>query len=336
MIFNCFGESFYVWLSANTWLSQIVVCVYPWWMALLFSLAGISTKYALKRRSTGEYAKERVMKLLIPFVFGLLIVIPPQSYIADVFHNGYSGGYFEHYGYFFTHLTDLTGNDGAFTPGHLWFILYLFIITMVLLPLTAWYSKREKKPDMGKINFILLIIGGFIFISLMTLLADIGGKSLGDFTACFLLGFFILSDDNVLAKLKKYALHLGIAWAVLLLLRLTLGIMYYGHQVSFPVLAWDFSYKMLEWVGILAALGLGARFLNFGGRFTSYFAPAAFPLYYLHQTVLIVVAFFLAKLTTETVPFYIITVFGSFVLTVAVYELFRRTPVTRFMFGIKK
>ena len=34
----------------------------------------------------------------------------------------------------FTHLTDLSGYDGAFTPGHLWFILFLFLISLAALP----------------------------------------------------------------------------------------------------------------------------------------------------------------------------------------------------------
>ena len=95
--FNNFGEKFYVHMASSTALTLIPTAVYPWWMSLLFSLAGISTVYALKNRTAGEYAKERIFKLFIPLLFGILLIIPPQTYIADVFHNGYSGGYFEHY-----------------------------------------------------------------------------------------------------------------------------------------------------------------------------------------------------------------------------------------------
>lgn len=331
MCFNNFGEKFYVNGAQSTILSSIVVAVYPWWMSLLFSLAGISTVYALKKRSAGEYAKERIFKLFIPLLFGILLIIPPQTYIADVFHNGYSGGYFEHYIKFFTHFTDLAGNDGAFTPGHLWFILYLFVISMVVLPLLIWYSNREKKFNFGKINIALLAILGILILGVLTFVADISGKSVGDFLTCFLLGFFVLSNDNVLEKLKKYSTALGAVWLILIVLRCTMWIL----DVKGDVL-WYTGYKSLEWIGILAALGLGGRFLDFKNKFTTYFSPAAFPIYFFHQTVLVIIAFFTIKLISNTALQFILITIISFVITICVYELFRRIPITRFMFGIKK
>jgi len=331
MCFNNFDEKFYVNGTPSTILSSIVVAVYPWWMSLLFTLAGISTVYALKKRSAGEYAKERIFKLFIPLLFGVLLIIPPQKYIADVFHNGYTGGYFEHYIKFFTHFTDLAGNDGAFTPGHLWFMLYLFVISMVTLPLLVWYSKREKKFDFGKINIVLLAILGILIIGASTLVADISGKSVGDFMACFLLGFFVLSNDGVLEKLKKYSTVLGAVWLILIAIRCAMWI----FDVKGDVL-WYTGYKSLEWIGILAALGLGGRFLDFKNKFTTYFSPAAFPIYFFHQTILVITAFFTAKFINSTALQFILITIISFVLTICVYELFRRIPITRFMFGIKK
>lgn len=333
MCFNAFGDGFYVWFSGSKALSQIVIGVYPWWMSLLFVLAGMSTLYALKRRTAAQYAKERVLKLLIPLVFGLLIIVPPQTYIADVFNCGYTGNYFEHYSVFFGKLTDLTGQDGAFTPAHLWFILYLFVISMVTLPLTAWYAKKEKKMPVGKLP-LPVILSFFVVTKLSTAILDLGGKSVGGFLVLFLLGFFVISDEQVQEKLEKNAFPLGIAWILLIIARCTM----YGLDASGDVADVFFlvGYAMLEWIGILAAIGLGRKFLNKNWKFTQYFAPAAFPMYFFHQTVLVAVAFFTAMLTRNVPIAWLVIVILSFTLTVAVYELFKRCPVTRFMFGIKK
>jgi len=330
MVFNTFGEPFYVFSAPVKAFSEFVIVVYPWWMTLLFTIAGISSAYALKKRSGKEYAKERVFKLLIPFIFGIVIIIPVQSYIADIFHNGYSGGYFEHYIIFFTKFTSLTGYDGGFTPAHTWFMLYLFVISMISLPIMLWYRERDKKVDGNKITMSMLL-PMFILILLMTPIIELGGKSVGEFLACFLLGFFILSLDEIQDKLMKYRMQLGVSWVVLMVLRSYMHLNNVGYG-----LLWDIEQRILTWIGILAILGLGKRYLNFNNKFTQYFSTAAFPIYFLHQSVLVIVAFFTLKLTSIILLQFPLIIVVSFVITVLCYEIFRRFSVTCFIFGIKK
>lgn len=330
MIFNNFGESFYIFSEPVKGFSEFVIIVYPWWMTLLFAIAGISSAYALKKRSAKEYAKERVSKLLIPFLFGMITIIPLQTYLADVFHNGYKGGYFEHYGVFFTKFTTLTGYDGGFTPAHTWFILYLFVISIISLPVMLWYNKRDKKIDFSKIT-VPILLPMFIIILLMTPIIELGGKGVGEFLACFLLGFFLLSSDEIQDRLMKYRLPLGASWIALMVLRCYMYLNYMGQG-----LAWDTEQRMVTWFGILAILGFGKKYLNFNNKFTKYFLPAAFPIYFFHQSVLVAVAFAVVKLTNIiSLQFALIVIF-SFVITLLCYEVFRRISVTRFMFGIKE
>lgn len=47
--------------------------LYPWFMPLLFILAGISAKYALDRHSAKEWFKSRTLKLLVPSTLGLFV-----------------------------------------------------------------------------------------------------------------------------------------------------------------------------------------------------------------------------------------------------------------------
>lgn len=329
MIFNTFGDSFYVFSAPVKAFSEFVVVVYPWWMTLLFTIAGISSSYALKKRSGKEYAKERVFKLLIPLLFGIVLIIPVQSYIADIFHNDYVGGYFEHYAVFFTKLTDLTGYDGGFTPAHTWFMLYLFVISMISLPIMLWYSKRDKKIDGNKITMPMLL-PMFILILLMTPIIELGGKSVGESLACFLLGFFLLSLDEIQDKLVKYRFILGVSWVVLMALRSFMYLNNMGHG-----LVWDIEQRILTWIGILAILGLGKRSLNFNNKFTQYFSQAAFPIYFFHQSLLIVVAYYVVKLTNIIPLQFVLILTMSFVITLLCYEIFRRFSVTCFMFGIK-
>lgn len=330
MCFNTWGEPFYVFSTPDTVLGEFTALVYPWWMTLLFALAGISSRYALEKRTAGEYAKERVMKLLIPFLSGLLLLIPPQSYIADVFHNGYTGNFFEHYAVFFTEFTTLTGYDGGFTPAHLWFLIYLFVISLAVLPLMMWYKKREKKLD-GKKLTIPVLLPMFLIILLMAPIFDIAGKSIGEFTACFLLGYFVLSEDEVQDRLEKYAVPLGIAFLAVMCMR---GI----GDLCFDAggLLWDIFQRIYTWMGILAVMGLGKHFLNFRNSASDYLAKASFPLYIFHQTVLVITAYFIVPAVDSVWIQFILIMTISFGATMLCYEICRRLPPTRFMFGIKK
>lgn len=339
MIYNDFGERWYVHGKEMVGASLLNYATYPWWMSLLFALAGISTVYALKHRSGKEYLAERFHKLFIPLLAALLLIVPVQSYCADRFYNGYTGSYLSHFKLFFQ-LTDWSGSDGHFTTGHTWFILYLFIICTITLPLMLWYKKKEKKIDGSKIT-ILKLLPFFLVIVLSTLILDIGGKSIGEFAACFLIGYFILSIDEVQERLAKYVLPLGIAWLALMLMRCTLCRMYIHGNTIFSLnmdtfgLVLDIQHRLFGWIGILACLGLGKRFLNFNSKFTQYFAPAAFPLYFFHQSVIVVVGYFLVNRFAWTPLEYFIIMIISFILTMLCYEICKRFRITRFLFGIK-
>jgi cbb3-type cytochrome oxidase subunit 3 len=116
-----------------------------WFMPLFFFIAGAASFYALRKRSGKQYAGERAKRLMVPFVFGTLVLAAPQVYCVLLQQPTYSQNYLQYYGYIFTtpYLTEVTaGSVGpakiiAFTlePAHLWFILYLFIFSMVCLPL---------------------------------------------------------------------------------------------------------------------------------------------------------------------------------------------------------
>ena len=146
MIWNDFGSRFYIWKGEEKVPSTLIVLVNPWFMPILFVLAGISARYAFKKYTVSAFLIQRVKKLLIPFLFGLVALVPLQTLYARKFFDQYEGGILENLQYYFTHLTDFSGYDGAFTPGHLWFILFLFLISiMALAPFHFYPYERVRK-----------------------------------------------------------------------------------------------------------------------------------------------------------------------------------------------
>ena len=101
MIWNNYGGKFYVWGGENKLLSSLIIIVNPWFMALLFVIAGMCTRYSLEKRGTKKFIKERLTKLFIPLIGGMLLLVPIQTFYARKFFFGYTGSRFENYKYFF-------------------------------------------------------------------------------------------------------------------------------------------------------------------------------------------------------------------------------------------
>lgn len=326
MIWNNFGSRFYIWLGENKILSTLIVLVNPWFMPLLFVLAGISARYALQKRTEKQFIVERIKKLFIPFMFGLAVLVPIQAFYARKFFDNYSGGILEHWKYFFTHLTDFSGYDGAFTPGHLWFILFLFIISVIALPIIHFMPYEKISKYVGKMP-VLVVLLLFVPIWLMYYLGNFGGFSIGKNFALYLTGYFVLSNDEISKRLEKYRLFLTMLFAIVTFTSVVLyyKFSYYG----------DLWVNFIGWISILALFIEGKKLLNSKTGFTEYFNKASYPIYILHQTILVVLAYYFTQIINNTLAQALCICIGSFLLTVLVYHVIKLIPFFRKGVGIK-
>lgn len=326
MIWNDFGSRFYIWMGENKLLSTAIVLINPWFMPLLFVLAGISARYALKKRSKREFIKQRIEKLLIPFLTGVVILVPFQTLYTRKFSEGYEGSIWDNLCYFFTHLTDFSGYDGAFTPGHLWFVLFLFLISMIAL--VVWrvipYEKTERYVEKLSIYGILIL---FVLIWLMYYIGNFGGYSIGKNLALYLIGYYVLSNDKIMETLEKCKMLLLLLFVVMTVVSVTMyyTASYYG----------DLWVNFIGWISILFLLVLGKNHWNKRTAFTTYFNQASYPIYILHQSILVALAYYVVQISENFIVQVMGILFGSFLLTVGAYHLIRRIPFVRKMVGIK-
>ena len=196
MAYNTWGEKNYIFFKAVKPLALIVVLISPWFMPLMFLLAGISASYSLSKRGYASFFGERFKRLGIPLLIGLIINTPVLSYIADITHNRYEGNFIQHYVIFFSRYTDLSGYDGGFALGHLWFLLVLILISLIgclvikLLPL--------NKSAMLVSGIVIALIGAATFdVKLL-------GKPLITYLCAFLLGYYFFSKKEFVKKLTEF------------------------------------------------------------------------------------------------------------------------------------
>ncbi len=276
MAWNVWGEPNYISLEGNRVISSIIVFFSPYFMPLLFVLAGVSTKYALQKRSNKEYVLDRVKRLLIPCLFGTVVLMPVMTYIADKFNYSYDGGFFKHYGVFFTKFTDLTGADGGFSLGQFWFLLYLFIVSLIALGILAIGKKSSSKEKKEFPIWLVCLLG--LPLPLLSELLSIGGKSLVEFTYLFMLGYYVFTNENITNKAEKNCwllLSIGLATTIL----------------NVYLFIWcDKEYALLntitkyvsEWIMIIALIGLAKKYLNFNGNVSNYMNKGSFLFYIYH------------------------------------------------------
>ncbi|MDR1619292.1 MAG: acyltransferase family protein [Clostridiales bacterium] len=335
MIYNSFGENFYIKGQEILLTTGFMVALWPWYMPLLFVLAGVSAAFALEKRDTGQYVKERVYRLLIPLLFGVLLLVPAQTFFAERFHNGYGGGYWEQYALFFTKPTDLTGYTGGFTPGHLWFLAYLFVISLVALPVIYLFRNLsgKKGPALSPDKMpALALIPLFVLPLLFAPVLNIGGKSLGEYFAYFCLGYFVLSRERIIDRLEKYRFFFSAFALAGMILYVAWWRYGRGYSSGLPL---DCFERLYAWVAILALLGMGKRHLNFKNRATDYFSRASFSVYIFHQTCLVAAAYMVFQITGDAFIQIVFIMGISIASTFAVYEIIKRIPGLRLLFGIK-
>jgi len=324
---------------------SVLWAVGPWHMSLFFLLAGASTYYALRRRTGREYVRERFMRLFIPFVFGVLVLIPPQSYLGLVQHSGYSGSFHTWYPDFFAlQLDDIDGYFmGGHTWGHLWFIFHLFVYSLIAISLFLYLNRESGNRLVGR--FAAAFTRPLVFFLFpMVLVAasefpEVAGGNPLFYIIYFVSGFVLMSDARFMDVIDRYRvalLVLGPALFTGMLVTWATGSWPPGVPEWADEMAHYYFNAAAPWFIILAMLGYGRRFLGSTNRFLNYFAEGAYPLYILHQTVIVIVGFYVVRYGIGIPSKYALIVAGSFAGTVFLYDIaVKRTKVTRFLFGLK-
>ena len=316
-------------------LSVITGFIHMWHMPMLFMISGAATYFALGVRSAGEYIHERFMRLLVPLVFGLLTFVPLTIYIQHSKVLSLQQGYL---GFFHIDLNQLDGMSGAFTPAHLWFILYLFVFSLVGLPIFQWLRAEKGRRVIERLGTarqvrLSLIVWG-IPLTLAAATGILGAMNPLYYFLIFFYGFVLASNTRFQQAVDR------LTWVMLGYGALAATLNAIAPTESFTAwtpqwVALGLIYQMGRWALTLATLGLGHRFLNFTNHVLRYASEAAMPFYLLHMTFSVLTGYFVIQLDAPVAFKYPLIVLIATGLTIVAYELVRRWNVTRLLFGMK-
>ncbi len=313
-----------------------------WHMPLLFVIAGASTWFALAKRQASQYMAERVRRLLIPAIFGMLTLVPVMTYLHYLIQPVRPSFWSHYLGYFRINLNDMSGVNGGWTPAHLWFILFLFLFSWVGLSVFIPLRKNASSAFLAWFGRFFSRRGGLLWLFFPLLLTAavpiLADKNPLNYFLWFFLGFLLVSDERIQAAIDR---DLGLYAALSLLATAGyfwfLGISAFSAPGFSPL--WILSGMLFwfgRWVWVLAILGAGHRWLNAPAPALAYCAEAAFPFYILHLPINTLVGMWVIRLALPVAAKYALIVLLASLASLLVYELLvRRVGFLRFLLGVK-
>jgi peptidoglycan/LPS O-acetylase OafA/YrhL len=292
--------------------------------------------FALKRRSGGTLVGERTLRLLLPAIIGMFVIVPPQIFIERLSTGEWNGSYLE----FMTQrvFQFRPYPEGDFSWHHLWFIIYLYVYVLLLLPLMLWWRRAQPVLRPGPWLFLLALPLGLNeallkphFPETHSLLDD--WYTFNHYLLLTVYGFALASMRGGwewLSAHRRAALAVALTVSVLGVGALEAGIVA-RDEPGDALIANAFT-----WSWLLVFLGFGRHYLSFSNRLLTWARDASYPVYILHQTVIIVIAYLVISRPWSPATKYWVVLGGTLVVSVAIYELLiRRLAITRFMFGLK-
>lgn len=334
-----------------------------WAMPLLFAIAGAASWFALGRRSAGRYTRERLLRLGVPFVAGVLLLVPIQVYLGNLSHPGFHENYVRYYLDFLNSWT-LIPTRGVFGHGidywgHLWFIPYLLACSIFLLPLllalrTAGGARMIAALARGCASplGLIVLLGLPYALAELILQGQIERTAYADYTVYnqwvvlilyaigFVMGYVLFANDAFSRALVRYRLVLlVIAIAVLAGYEAVLIVAIGAGGGPTPGLLTVALIRLLRgymtWCCMAAILAYAIRYLRVTNAALRYLNEASLPVYVLHMPILTALAFYLLPLDQPLLAKYASIVALTFIATFAVYHFaVRSVPAVRVLLGM--
>lgn len=328
-------------------LENLMLVVEPWRMPLLWLISGIAIRFVLAKISIWRFISMRSMRLLLPLLFGIIVVVPPQLFIEMSYKGTIDMNYWQFLQAFFAQdSTIFTDFEAGIWPhmdvNHLWYIRALWqysLLLVVLLPLlnSAWVGQiqawlfHQKGP-----LAILLALLPLVIIQLLWH-QDTVRYPLG---FIFLLYGYLIGWDpafwhKIKPNLKALVVGAFICFIALLCFYNLVWLSKTQSSNQGLMAVGMFVYSLMRLLGVLVLCSFAYNFLNKKSKNLSYFSQAVYPFYILHQTIIIVVGYYLSQQNlgpvVEPLLLILITVAGCFLG----FELIRRVEILRPCFGLK-
>ena len=335
----------------SIFLKSIMLLTSNWRLDILFIVSGVAISFMVSKMSLKGFAWQRVLKLLIPLLFAIAVIVAPQSYYEALQKGAFEGNFWQ---FWTTQYFSFTWDERLISPfptyNHMWYVVYLFVYTLALLPLFAFINSKKGVALLAQVEgwltkgtrIIWLPLGVYFLILFANgndnithaLINDWYGHSIYIFA--LVMGLLFVRMPAVWAAFERNRyLSLGIGllgYAALLTIFLTpRGMLPFDGGE-----AWGKIALFVKWSWIALIIGFARRYLNYTNRALKYCNQIVYPFFILHQTVIIIIGFYVIDFGLSGISEFLIIMFGTFALCGLLYEaIIKRVDILRLMFGLK-
>jgi membrane-bound acyltransferase YfiQ involved in biofilm formation len=335
------------------WLQFPMLLVNQWRMSLLFIISGLAISFVWQRYTPGRFALRRLLRLLLPLLFGMAFIVSAQCYYEalgkGIIEPGY-GRFMLQYLTFQDFPGEAWGGEEqiVWTWNHLWYLAYVLFYSLALIPLAILLDgplKRVRSAFLALRGIwifavpvaVLMLYGKFIYPKFpymsAALLDDWYAHAM--YGTFFLIGYLIGRDEGFWKELERMRWVTAIAAVVCFALFMTRDLLVPDGSFALADETRSLIIYSNRWLWIIAIFGWGHRLLNRPRRWLSYATQAVYPWYILHQTVIIVIGVNLAGLSLGPVVEPLLVLGGTIAVCFVLYEfVIRRIGILRPLFGV--
>ena len=266
-------------------------------MPMLMLIAGAVTAYSMGRRGLGGFAWDRTKRLLLPLLFGMLVIVPPQIYVEWLDKGRFTGSY---WAFWPQVLKGVPYPKGATSWHHLWFVAYLFVYCLLALPLFGWLERpggqaftARLEAFLGKGWTLLWLVVPIWAVRILLRNHPETNDLLHDPKGFLFYGYLFLAGHLLARCPAAWEAMTRLRWTFLGLASVLLAALLPDGEFPFPfehLAVWLFS-----WSALLAVFGFARKAIRVEGPRLRHLQGLAYPFYILHQTVILVVGYPLMK-----------------------------------------
>lgn len=341
-------------VAASTAIEPLMMLSSPWRLSLLFLISGVASSFMLAKIGAGRFLRQRSVRLMVPLIFGMFVIVPPQAYFEVVEKVAYQGSYAEFMKLYVTGYGDFCrGTDCLDMPtwNHLWFVAYLWVYTLLLgaliVALGARFEPLAAKVGawLGGWKLIVLPVAvlGAVRIALLSHFPSTHGLTddwynHANYLPLFLLGATLARSRVVWPRMDALRWHaLGIAfacWASLVIFFSLPEQELLKPDMHLVRMMMRVVYALCAWCAIVAVCGFAHRHLNRDGASRRYLTEAVFPVYILHQTLIVSIAHLIKPAKIAPASEGLVLVVLTLCISFGAFEVIRRVAVFRPLFGL--
>nr|WP_298716857.1 acyltransferase family protein [uncultured Steroidobacter sp.] len=306
-------------------------------MPLLFVIAGAGMWFALQRRSGAQLFRERTVRLLLPLVIGMFVIVPPQVFYERLLQDRWQGGFLQ---FLWERTLQLRPYpEGDFSWHHLWFIAYLYVYVPLLLPLMIWWRHGARKLQAGAWLYTLALplacneaVLKPLFPETHNLVRD--WYIFNHYLLLTAYGYVLAATPGAWQWLATRRHRFAVAGVSVYVVGTWLIARGAIHRDT-PVEA--FLANVFTWLCLMAFLGYGYRHLSFCNPLLRWARDASYPIYILHQTVIVAIGYYVVQMPWSPWTKYWTVLAATVVSCCVLYELIvRRIGFARLIFGMKR